>query len=81
MNEVLLKKLARPLIVLATLIWGSTFFIIKDALDSVSLMFLLAFRFTLAAVILALVFRKHWRGTTAACWLRGVVLGLLMFAA
>ena len=81
MNEVLLKKLARPLIVLATLIWGSTFFIIKDALDSVSLMFLLAFRFTLAAVILALVFRKHWRGTTAACWLRGIVLGLLMFAA
>ena len=54
MNEAFLKKAARPLIVIATLIWGSTFFIMKDTLDDVDLMFLLAFRFTFAAVLLAL---------------------------
>ena len=51
MSENTLKKLAKPMIVLATLIWGSTFFILKDTLDDVDLMFLLAFRFTLAAAL------------------------------
>ena len=37
MSEALLKKAARPLIVVATLIWGSTFFIMKDTLDDVDL--------------------------------------------
>ena len=65
MNESVLKKLAQPLIVVATLIWGSTFFILKDTLDEVPVPFMLAFRFTLAAVILALVFRKRWKGLSA----------------
>lgn len=81
MNENLLKKLAKPLIVIATLIWGSTFFILKDTLDSVDLQFLLAFRFTFAAVILAAVFRKHWKGMDRSCWWRGAVMGLFLYAA
>lgn len=81
MNEHLLKKLAKPLIVIATLIWGSTFFIMKDTLDSVDLQFLLAFRFTFAAVILAVVFWKHWKGMDRSCWWRGAVMGLLLYAA
>jgi len=81
MNENLLKKLAKPLIVVATLIWGSTFFIMKDTLDSVDLQFLLAFRFTVAAAVLALVFRKHWKGMDRSCWWRGAVMGLFLYAA
>lgn len=81
MNENLLKKLARPMIVVATLIWGSTFFILKDTLDSVDLQFLLAFRFTVAAVILAAVFRKRWKGMDRSCWWRGAVMGLFLYAA
>lgn len=81
MSENTLKKLAKPMIVLATLIWGSTFFILKDTLDDVDLMFLLAFRFTLAAALLALVFWRHWRGMDRSYWWRGGVLGALMFAA
>ena len=81
MSENTLKKLAKPMIVLATLIWGSTFFILKDTLNDVDLMFLLAFRFTLAAALLALVFWRHWRGVDRSYWWRGGVLGALMFAA
>ena len=81
MNEAFLKKIARPLIVVATLIWGSTFFILKDALDDVELMFLLAFRFTFAAVLLALVFWKKWRGVDRSYWWRGGVMGILLFGA
>lgn len=81
MSEALLKKAARPLIVVATLIWGSTFFIMKDTLDDVDLMFLLAFRFTFAAVLLALVFWKKWRGVDRSYWWRGGVMGILLFGA
>ena len=81
MNENLLKKLARPMILVATIIWGSTFFILKDTLDSVDLQFLLAFRFTLAAAILALVFWKSWKGMDRSCWWRGAVMGLFLYAA
>ena len=81
MSENTLKKLAKPMIVLATLIWGSTFFILKDTLNDVDLMFLLAFRFTLAAAILALVFWKRWRVMDLGYLWRGGLMGALMFAA
>lgn len=81
MSETVLKKLAKPMIVCATLIWGTTFFIIKDTLDHVDTMFLLAFRFTLAAALLALVFWKRWKGVDPRCLWQGAVLGLFMFAA
>lgn len=81
MHESLLKKLAKPLIIIATLVWGSTFFILKDTLDSVDLQFLLAFRFTMAAVVLALVFWKHWKGMDRSCWWRGAVMGVFLYAA
>ena len=81
MSETVLSKLARPLIVLATIIWGSTFFILKDTLDEVNLMFLLAFRFTFAAVLLAVVFWKRWKHIDRSYWLRGGVMGLFLFAA
>ena len=81
MNETALKKLAKPMIVAATLIWGSTFFILKDTLDDVDLLFLLAFRFSLAAGILALVFRKRWKAMDLRYLWQGGVLGALMAAA
>ena len=44
-----------------TLIWGTTFVIIKSALSDVSTFVFLALRFTVAAIILALVYRKAVR--------------------
>ena len=81
MSESFFKKAAKPLIVLATLIWGSTFFILKDTLDDVDLMFLLAFRFTFAAAVLALVFWRRWRGIDPSYWWRGGLMGAFLFAA
>lgn len=81
MNESVLTKLAKPLIVLATLVWGSTFFIMKDTLDDVDLMFLLAFRFTFAAGLLALVFWRRWKAIDRSYWWRGGVMGLFLFGA
>lgn len=81
MNEAVLKKFARPLIVLATLIWGSTFVIMKNTLDSVPTFYLLAFRFTVATLILGLVFWKKWRLLDRRYLKGGVVMGTFLFAA
>lgn len=81
MNEAILKKAARPLIVVATIIWGSTFFILKDTLDNVSVYFMLAFRFTVAAVVLAIVFWKQWKMIDKSYFLAGGVMGTLLFLA
>ncbi len=81
MNEAVLKKLAKPMIVCATLIWGSTFFMIKDAVDDVEPMFMLAFRFSLAAVVLAVVFWRRWKDMDLRYLWQGAVLGLLLGAA
>ena len=81
MNENLLKKLARPLILLATIIWGTTFFIMKDTMDEVDLQFLLAFRFTFAAGALALVFARRWKRIDRSYWWRGALMGLFMYIA
>lgn len=81
MNENVLKKLAKPLLVAATLIWGSTFFIMKDTLDTVDLQFLLAVRFSFAALILAAVFWRHWKDIDRSYWWRGAVMGLFLYTA
>src|SRR5579859_5100436 len=43
-----------------TLIWGSTFVLVKRALDDASALLFVAIRFSVAAVVMALVFRRRW---------------------
>lgn len=81
MNESVLVKLSRPLIVLATLIWGSTFVIMKSTLDTVPTFYLLAFRFTAGAAILGVVFWKKWRLMDRSYLAGGAVMGTFLFVA
>lgn len=72
----------RLIILCATLIWGSTFVLIKDMTDSISPAWILGIRFTCAAVILAVVFAKRRalyldRGHV----LGGLACGLALFTA
>ena len=66
---------------LATLIWGSSFVVMKDTLDDVKPLMLLAVRFVIASVALALVciprFGKLDRGYLG----HGALMGLLLGAA
>lgn len=82
MNEsAALKKLARPLIILATIIWGSSFVVMKNSLNSLPTFYLLAFRFSAAALILAVVFWKRWRVCDKQYLLGGTVMGACLFVA
>lgn len=68
-------------LVAITLIWGATFVLVKQALADVSTLLFLTLRFSIAAVALALIFRKEFRAPNAsASLLRGVVAGLFLFA-
>lgn len=61
-------------LVLITLIWGSTFVIVKETVASVSPALLLALRFSVAALLFA------WVRPTRAALLPGLALGVLSFA-
>src|SRR5262252_7229994 len=62
-----------------TLVWGSTFVLIKRALDDCSALLFVAIRFSIAAVVLAWLFRR--RLTPRAAQSRGgVVAGICLFA-
>ena len=72
----------RLLILAATLIWGSSFVIVKDAVGYITPAWLLVFRFVIATLVLAMVFLK-WRKLyfDRDHMLPGIGIGLTLFAA
>lgn len=70
---------AHLLLVAATLIWGSTFVVVKASLQFASPLVFTTFRMGLAAMVLALVYRKHLAAITRPSLLGGFTVGLLVF--
>ena len=81
MSPKVMKLLAKPMLFAAALIWGTSFFIMKNALDALPVFYLLALRFTAGALLLALVCARRWRAFTADYLWRGAVMGALLFLA
>ena len=81
MSPKTMKILAKPMLFAAALIWGTSFFIMKNALDVMPVFFLLAIRFTAGAVLLALVAGKRWKSFTPDYLWRGAVIGGFLFLA
>lgn len=76
-----MRRLAKPMLFLAAFIWGSSFFIMKGAVDVLPPFLLLALRFTGGAVLLALVCLRRWRGVTWDYLWRGAIIGAFLFLA
>ena len=70
-------RLATLLLVALTAVWGSTFFLIRDLVETVPPVDFLAVRFSLSAVILVVVFWRPLRALTRRQVLVGVGLGAL----
>lgn len=81
MNEKIMRKLAKPMLFLAAFIWGSSFFIMKDALDELPVQYLLAIRFTVGAILLGLVCWKKWKTFTPDYLWRGAIIGAMLYTA
>ena len=70
-------RLATLLLVALTAVWGSTFFLIRDLLETVPPVDFLAVRFSLSAVIMLIVFWRPVRALSRQQVLVGVGLGAL----
>jgi drug/metabolite transporter (DMT)-like permease len=66
-------------LVLCSLLWGSTFVIVKSSLDRVSVFLFLAVRFTLAAALMAAFRPRALRRLQQDELLAGAALGFFMF--
>ncbi len=77
-----LRRRAEAALVINTIIWGSTFVVVKQALRDVSPVLFLALRFTVATVALLILFRGSWSHPRKPGWsLRGgAVAGVFLFA-
>ncbi|MCC7155109.1 MAG: DMT family transporter [Bryobacterales bacterium] len=77
-----LRLRAELAVVLVSFIWGSTFLVVKMALDDVSPILFLLIRFGLAFLLLMVLFRGRFSnpGPLRLVWTGGCAAGLLLFA-
>lgn len=75
------RRAAKPMLFAAAFIWGSSFFIMKNALDAIPVQYLLAIRFTMGALLLALVCWKRWKNVTKDYLWRGAIIGGCLYLA
>ena len=73
--------LAKSSILLATLIWGTSFVIIKDTLEVINPHYLMAIRFTVAFVVLSAVFFRRMKSITREMIWQGSLIGFFLFLA
>lgn len=80
MNSTLKRILPKFALFSAAMIFGSSFFIVKNTVDVFPTNFLLAIRFTIGCLLLCALFPRKLRQMDRACLWQGTVLGLLIFA-
>ncbi len=66
-------------LLLTAAIWGFAFVVVKDSLDSMPPIYMLAIRFTVASLVLCLIFHKKLRNIDKAMLGNGAVLGFFIF--
>lgn len=77
-NKSFIPKLA---LFAAAFIWGSSFIIVKDTVDTISPIFLIAVRFTFASLVLSLCFHKKFKMINKEYIRQGAIIGFLIFGA
>ena len=65
----------------ASLIWGSSFLIMKNSVDAIEPHFLLGIRFTIGCLLLCLLFHRRLKSLNRSYFFRGGLIGLLLFLA
>lgn len=78
LNMGLMGRLA---IFASSIIWGTSFVVLKNALDSMGTMWVLAIRFTVSALLLSIMARRHFRTLSKRCVKGSVFMGLCLAAA
>ena len=68
-------------LIFTTIIWGFAFVVVKNSLDYVPPIYMLAFRFTIASVVLALIFLPRLKKKDKSTFFHGMILGVFLFCA
>lgn len=63
----------------AAFTWGSAFCVLKDTLENVSPIWLLAFRFLLAGIIMTLVCIPRMKKMSIRTLKRGIIMGIVLY--
>jgi drug/metabolite transporter (DMT)-like permease len=69
------------LLLVTAIIWGGGFIVVKSSLDSISTLYLLAFRFSIGAIGMSIVFVRKLKYITKKDITCGIVLGFFMYIA
>lgn len=70
---------AHLLLIFITVVWGATFVVIKNALDYISPLLYNTLRFSLAALILLVIYRAHLGGITRGALRMGTLVGVFLW--
>ncbi len=81
MNKKFVSVFASAGLLLAATIWGFSFVIVKDSLDYIGAMYMIAYRYTIAALAMSVLFFKKWRLLNRDYLLHGAVTGSFLFLA
>lgn len=65
----------------ASVIWGSSFLVVKSSMDSMQPHTLLAIRFTIASLLLSLIFHKKLKQLNKDYFVKGGIIGIFLFMA
>ena len=79
MNNKFVSLLASAGLILTASIWGFAFVIVKDSLDYIGPMYMVAIRYTIAAVCMSLIFIKKWTLISKKYILHGALTGFFLF--
>lgn len=73
--------LAKIALFIVAILWGTSLTVVKSAADIIKPNFLLGIRFTVASVVLAIIFHKRVMKVKKSDIKAGVVIGMFLFAA
>ncbi len=73
--------LGQLLLLLATVAWGTSFYILKETITKVNELFVLCIRFLFAGGILSLIFIKKLKKADSKTLMHGFILGLILVSA
>ncbi|MBO7156221.1 MAG: EamA family transporter, partial [Clostridia bacterium] len=76
-----LSLIAKLALFTATIIWGSTFVILKNTIAELPIYFVLTVRFLIAPILLGVIFFKSWKNFSLSTVWRGGVTGIVLAVA
>ncbi|MBP5602432.1 MAG: EamA family transporter [Treponema sp.] len=79
MNKKSVSLLASVGLIICAAIWGFAFVVVKDSLDYIGAVYMIAIRYSMAAIVMSLIFIKKWRLLNKQYIKHGLLSGLFLY--